>query len=966
MKQFTMKIFSNFNHFLVITIVILSFSCIDSYASKPYISNFTRLDYRAASQNWAVCFDERGYTYVGNDSGLLEYDGKHWVLHNTVKDMVVQSLYYDHDTRRIYSGGYCDFGYWSRNQYGHLIYQSIVPAEIRLKMKQELIWDISKTPEAMYFQSYQNIYIRDNNTGKWTTIVNIKSLTHNRIDEAIYVEAKDRGIMKIEGSNAQIIPNTEKINNISFFLPWEHESILIGTQHQGFFRLKEGKLKPWHTSATVQLSHKNINRGMIVSDSTFMIGTLEDGIYLISKQGNILTHINKRTGLVNNTILNMGINADKSIYLATDNGISIIHFDAEMNYFIDMKNNPGLITQVFETENYLYIGTNNGIYYTPNEQGLTTFEFENLKRIPAVNGHIWYIKRFDNKLFCGANNGLFEIKGTQVRLVCNDGGGSTSLVKLPNANGFLSTNYYRMSIISTQQDRTSDEKLHFEGLVEGINNTCTDALFDAQNHLWVIGEHEGLFQAYLDIENRQLNAIKKFNKSDGLSNSYNLHMAYIDGHLVVCNADGFFIYDSLNDKLIPNEKMNNLFKEGQRCTNITVQDNHHFWLCTANSAMLVANKNGHYEMEKTYLFEDKYIFPDKFQNISILKDKIIFCLEKGIGVIKRDTAYSYKKYPLNMNKAITINHNISRELPIVSIPEEPIKLSASSNNIQLFYRSANYTPNLIRYRWRILSDKTTEIVPWNHTFEEHLSIGKLKAGKYTIEIKAIFDDHNESNVERYYIEVSDPFIRTNLGKLTLLVIIILTIYSTYLIYKLLLRKNERKLRLKHAQEIREKKTAIKELQNDLMKKQVEKMHSELTLTNNALVQKDEALQAVKDSLDEVYAHLNGRFPKHDYNKIIQVLNRQKSQEQDRKEFERHFQQSQEGFYEQLRKKYPELTNNEMRLCSLLRMNMNTKEIAERLRISPKSAEVSRYRLRKKMKLDSKVNLSRFLQEVTKS
>jgi len=210
MKQFTMKIFSIFNHFLCIIIVILSFSCIDSYASKPYISNFTRLDYRAASQNWAVCFDERGYTYIGNDSGLLEYDGKHWVLHNTVNNMVVQSLYYDHETRRIYSGGYCDFGYWSRNKYGHLIYQSIVPAEIRLQMKQELIWDISKTPEAMYFQSYKNIYIRDNNTGKWTTIVNIKSLTHNRIDETIYVEAKNRGIMKIEGTRAQMIPNTQR------------------------------------------------------------------------------------------------------------------------------------------------------------------------------------------------------------------------------------------------------------------------------------------------------------------------------------------------------------------------------------------------------------------------------------------------------------------------------------------------------------------------------------------------------------------------------------------------------------------------------------------------------------------------------------------------------------------------------------------------------------------------------------
>ena len=66
------------------------------------------------------------------------------------------------------------------------------------------------------------------------------------------------------------------------------------------------------------------------------------------------------------------------------------------------------------------------------------------------------------------------------------------------------------------------------------------------------------------------------------------------------------------------------------------------------------------------------------------------------------------------------------------------------------------------------------------------------------------------------------------------------------------------------------------------------------------------------------------------------------------------------FLSNLKKSYPDLTENELHLCSLLRLKLNTKEISVIKSISPDSVKVMRYRLRKKLSLDRKTNLTDFI------
>lgn len=68
------------------------------------------------------------------------------------------------------------------------------------------------------------------------------------------------------------------------------------------------------------------------------------------------------------------------------------------------------------------------------------------------------------------------------------------------------------------------------------------------------------------------------------------------------------------------------------------------------------------------------------------------------------------------------------------------------------------------------------------------------------------------------------------------------------------------------------------------------------------------------------------------------------------------------FVNELKTNYPSLTENELKLASLLRLNLSTKEIAAVKNISPDSVKVLRYRMRKKFNLPTKIGLSQFIQE----
>lgn len=71
----------------------------------------------------------------------------------------------------------------------------------------------------------------------------------------------------------------------------------------------------------------------------------------------------------------------------------------------------------------------------------------------------------------------------------------------------------------------------------------------------------------------------------------------------------------------------------------------------------------------------------------------------------------------------------------------------------------------------------------------------------------------------------------------------------------------------------------------------------------------------------------------------------------------------ESFHRKLHKQFPELTKNDIRLCSLIRIKIDSQEIATLQNISLASLNTARYRLRKKLRLDKDDSLDDFIQNI---
>ncbi|AWX45005.1 hypothetical protein HME9304_02013 [Flagellimonas maritima] len=191
----------------------------------------------------------------------------------------------------------------------------------------------------------------------------------------------------------------------------------------------------------------------------------------------------------------------------------------------------------------------------------------------------------------------------------------------------------------------------------------------------------------------------------------------------------------------------------------------------------------------------------------------------------------------------------------------------------------------------------------------------------------------------------------------------------FLVFKNQQQKRAKKREMyKRKQEIKEseEELAKTELENARLKQkemaqQLEFRNKELTSYALNFAQKNELLT----HLEEKIALAKKATPTEQF-RILGELHRDIKQhvniDSDWEDFKRYFEEVHTDFHSNLKQEHPDLTSNDLKICSLTRLNLNIKETANILGISPESAKTARYRLRKKLNLSpDKELLDYFLQ-----
>ena len=151
--------------------------------------------------------------------------------------------------------------------------------------------------------------------------------------------------------------------------------------------------------------------------------------------------------------------------------------------------------------------------------------------------------------------------------------------------------------------------------------------------------------------------------------------------------------------------------------------------------------------------------------------------------------------------------------------------------------------------------------------------------------------------------------------------------------------------------------------NQGLKQAVEDKNKELAQIAMKAHIKDELLSELKVSLAELIDLNLDNTKIKEIKKLVKRIDETVEGGQDWTTFEDQFDLLHSDFFKKLNDELPKLSIPDAKLCLLLKMKMTTKEIAIQLNLSVRGVETRRYRLRKKLDLDKRLDLEEFLEKL---
>jgi DNA-binding CsgD family transcriptional regulator len=96
------------------------------------------------------------------------------------------------------------------------------------------------------------------------------------------------------------------------------------------------------------------------------------------------------------------------------------------------------------------------------------------------------------------------------------------------------------------------------------------------------------------------------------------------------------------------------------------------------------------------------------------------------------------------------------------------------------------------------------------------------------------------------------------------------------------------------------------------------------------------------------------------NKLLRIIDQTANEEDEWAHFQQQFELIEPSFLKNILNQFPALTPSDLKILTLIRMNLDSNEIARILRRTPESTKMARYRLRKRLELSNEESLEQFV------
>lgn len=522
---------------LLLTFLTLNINVFGS--DKSIVKNFSAKEYSGALQNWSVIQGNQGVVYVGNNGAVLVYDGEDWSYISIPNGSTVRSLA-KNAQGVIFVGTDDDIGFLHQDENGMLKFKSLrmfLPESYRLSS----VWKIYCMEDKVVFYTTSNLIVWD---GSALNLIPIQegSLAQYVKGKLILHDARKGFSYLKEGEVVPIQPADAFPGAVFSILPYGESELLIGTGNDGLFIWKsklldpknDNSFRPLNGNSNDLLQNLTIYNGLQIGDSNYVYGTIKGGVVQIDLQGDVVKRFNNESGLQNNTVYGMCLDAQNGLWLGLSKGISRIEISSPFKNWNESDGLDGVVMSMLNIKGKNYVGTFSGVYLLNEKQ-----EFE---KIQGTDGMCWDLAEIEGEVVAASSNGLFHIHDKKVSTLslfpCYSlySLGNVLWVGLKNGltafqidDGVFSTNNQEMSLGSN------------------VLSIATRNNFE----VWLGTRKNGII--CLDLA---LNRIKKFGLEEGLSSMTGNKVRMFGGYLKVASKKGILTYDETTNRLILDSLLN--------------------------------------------------------------------------------------------------------------------------------------------------------------------------------------------------------------------------------------------------------------------------------------------------------------------------------------------------------------------------------------------------------------------------
>lgn len=220
-------------------------------------------------------------------------------------------------------------------------------------------------------------------------------------------------------------------------------------------------------------------------------------------------------------------------------------------------------------------------------------------------------------------------------------------------------------------------------------------------------------------------------------------------------------------------------------------------------------------------------------------------------------------------------------------------------------------------------------------------------------------------IEQYEKELkqADENVRRH-KKITIIIVSAISCLALMACYILwILRKKEKINKLLREAENRELNERLQreQLQNEQFQLKIDLKNRELTSNSMIMAEKNQLLKGLMNQIEDF---ADKGFLPHPQEKILKgKIKNHLDTEDEWSYFKLHFEEVHPNFFSKLQEMHPALSENDLRLCAYVRIGMSTKQTAQMLSVLPETINTSRYRIRKKLKLDQDESLENYLRGI---